>query len=297
VGGGHRLYYEECGAEDGLPALYLHGGPGSACGALHRRFFAPDRFRAVLYDQRGAGRSQPWGQLQENHTEALVQDLERLREHLQIERWLLCAGSWGATLALVYAQRYPGRVSAMVLRGTFLARRQDLQWYFGPDGAARLYPEAYAELREQAADPDILSGLHRATLGPDPRRQLQAALALDAWDSVLVSHTLPAESTGSTRNPEEIRRRASILLHYAAQGFFLGPGAALAAPQRLVGIPGEIIHGRQDLVCPVENAWTLHRCWPGSRLTVLPRSGHVLTEPELSAAVVLALESLADRLA
>ena len=296
VGDGHRLYYEECGSPEGLPAVYLHGGPGSGCGPLHRRLFDPGRFRAVLYDQRGAGRSLPAGALTENHSDALVADLERLRAHLAIERWLLCGGSWGATLALLYAQRHPRRVLGLVLRGTFLARRQDLAWYLGADGAARVFPEAYAALCEGLPQDAPIVALQRRLADPDPERQQRAALALAAWETALVSPTRPADDQSSPPAPQEALRRARILLHYAGNDFFVGPGGVLPTVDRLAGIPGEIIHGRCDLVCPVENAWTLHRHWPGSRLTVLPHAGHLVVEPAVSAAIGTALNRLAGAL-
>lgn len=292
VGQGHRLYFEECGRADGLPAVYLHGGPGSSCGPLHRRFFDPQRFRIVLYDQRGGGRSQPSGELRGNDTDALVEDLERLRTHLGIERWLLCGGSWGATLALLYAQRHPERVLGLVLRGTFLARPRDLDWYFGPGGAARVFPEAYEALWSAFSGSDLVEALQHQLAGGDPALRRRSALAVSAWESTLVSPTLPAGSADKPPDAEENVRRARIMLHYASNRFFLGPEGALQQPQELAGIPGEIIHGRCDMVCPAENAWTLHRAWPKSRLTVLRLSGHVSVEPEIAEALVAALNRL-----
>ena len=292
VGDGHSLYYEECGNADGLPAVYLHGGPGSGCGPLHRRFFDPRRFRAVLYDQRGGGRSTPAGELHGNDTDALVEDLERLRTHLGIERWLLCGGSWGATLALLYAQRHPDRVLGLVLRGTFLARPRDLDWYFGADGAARVFPETYEALWSGLSGSHLVHALQRQITSADWALRRRSALAVSSWERALVSHTLPAGSTDNPPDEEESVRRARIMLHYASNGFFLGPDGALEQPQKLAGIPGEIIHGRCDMVCPVENAWTLHRAWPRSRLTLLRLSGHVPAEPEIAAAIVTALDRL-----
>ncbi len=294
---GHRLYFEQVGNRNGIPVAFIHGGPGSGCNPSQRRFFAADRFRAILYDQRGAGRSRPAGVLAGNDTYQLVHDLERLREWLEIERWLLFAGSWGATLALLYAQRFPDRVSGMVVRGTFLARPVDLAWFFGQRGVARIFPDEYREFleplpaEERASPPE---GYRRLLQDPEPKTRLAAGLAWRAWENRVTEHNLPGKDSAPPADAEALVSRAAIASHYAASSFFLDERGALTAPERLAGIPGAIVHGRRDLVVPVENATTLHRHWPRAHLEIPEDCGHLANEPATAQASINALEQLAE---
>ncbi len=296
VSRGHSLHVEEVGRANGVPVVFIHGGPGSGCNPSHRRFFAPDRFRAVLYDQRGAGRSTPPGQLEANTTEHLLADLERLREALAIDRWLLFAGSWGATLALLYAQRFPERILGMVLRGTFLARPGDLAWFFGADGAARVFPEAYERFLEPLAPSersDPVEGYRKLLGDADPETRLAAARSWSAWESRVTEHNLSNGGQAPPAATEALLHRTRIANHYAAESFFLGEAGALVEPDRLAAIPGSIVHGRRDLVAPVENATALHARWNRAELVVVEDSGHLATEPAIAAATISALEKLA----
>lgn len=296
VSEGHRLYFEQVGNADGIPVVFIHGGPGSGCNPTQRRFFAADRFRAILYDQRGAGRSTPAGSVAANNTHHLLADLERLREELDVERWLVFAGSWGATLGLLYAQRFPERVLGMVLRGTFLARPTDLAWFFGAQGVARIFPEDYRRFLEplaaaQRSNP--AKGYLRLHQHPDSEERLRAARAWSAWDSRVTEHSLPRTESPASPGTETLLQRTMIASHYAAKGFFLGDSGALIHPQRLAGIPGWIIHGRRDLVVPVENATILQQHWPSSKLEIIEECGHIATEPATARASIKALEQLA----
>ncbi len=300
---GHRVYFEQWGEPGALPLVYLHGGPGSGCGVAARALFDPARFTAVFLDQRGAGRSKPAARLQGNTTAALVHDLERLRSTLGIDRWLLFGGSWGAALALRYAQEHPRRVLGMVLRGVFLARRGDARWFFGTEGVARLFPREYEEFvagldAAQRAAPT--AAFARRLASPDPEVRLQAARRWHAWEARVLCHALQLPGRQGTANacapPAATRvQRALIAAHYARHEFFLQGEGVLTRPQRLRGIPGHVVHGALDLVCPLENAWTLHRAWPEGRLQVLENCGHSAMDPRMRGALVAALDAVAAR--
>jgi proline iminopeptidase len=300
VGSEHRLWFEECGTAEGLPAVFLHGGPGSACQPGHRRLFDPGRYRAILYDQRGAGRSRPRGETRDNTSSELVADLERLREALQVDQWVVCGGSWGAALALLYAQHHPDRVVALVLRGVFLARPKDLEWFVGPNGVARLFPEAYGRFRE-AVDPggDIVAAYQRALQGTDQGRAVAAARAWSAWESAVLSPAAadpPASQSQAAAGPAAaVVQRARIAAHYAANSFFLGGSGVLRSPERLRGLPGLIVHGRLDLLTPAENAVTLTKAWPEAELRLIPAGGHTLGDEAIATGVRQALDEVTER--
>ena len=296
VGGPHCLYYEQSGNSSGVPVVCLHGGPGSGCAPRQRRFFDPERFHIVLYDQRGAGKSRPQACLEANTTPLLLADLEALRHRLGLGRWMLFGGSWGAALALLYAQAHPERVTSLVLRGVFLARPRDQAWFFGCEGVARLFPEAYAAFLEggQAeADGDPVNAYHRRLSGSDRDVRYAAALAWHTWEHTVVSQSLDTEAEPPA--PDVLLTRAAIACHYARHGFFLADNGALADVARLEGIPGVIVHGRRDLVCPLESAVTVQRAWPESMLVVLENCGHTAAEPAMQDALMRAAESLAEQ--
>lgn len=304
VGDGHHIHFEDCGAEAGIPVVFLHGGPGSGCKAYHRRFFDPARYRIVLFDQRGAGRSQPRGRLEANSTQALVGDMERLRAHLGIERWVLFGGSWGATLAMVYAQHHPERVLARVLRGSFLARPRDLEWFL-EDGASRLFPEHWARLVEsvpEAERRDLVAAFHRRVVQGSEAERRSAALAWSHWAGKVVTWTLPAAQQTPDSAPEDDAAWARLLadtgieVHYAVNRYFLQPDQILRHAGAGPEVPTTIIHGRRDLTCTFESGWLLHRAIPGSRLVTLPESGHLANEPAMIDALVQATDELARTL-
>lgn len=281
VGDGHRLHWETCGNPDGKPALFLHGGPGGEISPAARRHFDPDAYRIVLFDQRGSGRSTPRGSLVANTTWHLVADMERLREHLGIERWLLFGGSWGTTLALAYAQTHPARVSAMVLRGVFTARQRELDWIYR-GGAAQLFPEFWEEFLAPvpaSRRDDPLAAY--ADLLADPSTADEAALAWSRWEGSIVS-LVPRDSfRAEYERPEFARAFARLAVHYFRHGAWLTEGQLIRDAGKLAGIPCRLVQGRYDAVCPPSTAYELYRAWPGARLALVNNAGHAVGEPEI----------------
>jgi len=299
VGDGHELYFEECGNPRGVPVVFLHGGPGSGCEPWHRRFFDPERYRIVLFDQRGCGRSTPHASLEANTTGHLVADIERLREHLAVERWAVFGGSWGSTLGLAYAQRHPGRVLGLVLRGIFLCRRRDIQWFY-QSGADRLFPEAWADyqaLIPEAEHDDMVRAYYRRLTDPDPRVREAAARAWSGWEG-RASCLIPNEGVIAHFDDIDVAvSLARLECHYFLNDTFLEPDQLLRDAGRLRDIPGFIVHGRYDVVCPVEQAVALQRAWPEARLEIVPDAGHSAGEPGIAQALVAATDELGERLA
>lgn len=296
----HRIYFETCGNRDGIPVVFLHGGPGSGCSPAHRRFFDPRRYRIILLDQRGAGRSEPAGCLDNNTTQALVDDLERLRARLGIDNWLLYGGSWGATLALLYAQQYPRRVLGLILRGVFLARQRDVAWVYGAEGVSRLFPADYAPFinhlpASERGSPVV--AYQRLFTGCDHSAREAAAQRWHDWEARVVRQFLPPAPETAPMSATEKLRRAVIISHYACHDFFLGRDGVPLRLEQLQDKPGIIIHGQRDLVCPMEAAWTLHRAWARSELRIVEEGGHVAAEPAIGRALVKALVEVAARLA
>ena len=294
----HTLHVEEVGNPGGIPALFLHGGPGAGCEDYHRRFFDPERYRLILFDQRGAGRSAPHADLQDNTTWHLVDDIESLRRHFGIDQWLVFGGSWGSTLALAYAETYPERVSAMVLRGIFLCRPHEIHWFY-QEGASRIYPDYWADFL--APIPlerrgDLLPAYHEALTGADELKRLAAARAWSVWEGRCATLSPNPEVVEHFRDPHVALSMARIECHYFMHDAFLRPNQLLEDAHRLTGIPGVIVHGRYDMICPVENAWELHLAWPGSELHIQPNSGHSAGEAEISSALVRATNDFAARL-
>ena len=298
VGGGHRLYVEEVGRRRGIPAVFLHGGPGAGCEPYHRRFFDPERYHLVLFDQRGAGRSTPHADLTDNTTWHLVEDLERLRRHFGFEQWLLFGGSWGSTLALAYAQTHPERVSALVLRGIFLCRPREIQWFY-QEGASRIFPDYWADFLAPvppARRDDLVGAYHQLLTGSDELRRMAAAKAWSVWEGRTATLHHDPEVEAHFAQPHVALAMARIECHYFVNDAFLEPDQLLRDAGRLAGIPGVIVHGRYDMICPLENAWQLHRAWPGSELQIIPDAGHSAAEPGTRAALVAATDRFAREL-
>ncbi len=299
VGDGHRLYWEECGHMHGLPAVFLHGGPGAGCEPWQRRFFDPERYRIVLFDQRGAGRSTPHAGLDHNTTRHLVADMERLREHLGIERWVVFGGSWGSTLGLAYAEAHPGRVLGLVLRGIFLCRPRDIRWFY-QDGTSRLFPDYWEDFIAPippARRDDLLHAFHELLTGDDELARMKAAEAWSVWEGRTLGLRPDPDRARHFADPYLALAMARIECHYFVHDAFLRPSQLLAEARRLADIPGTIIHGRYDVICPVEQAWALHRAWPAAELKIIPDAGHAATEPGIAEALVAATDALADRYA
>ena len=290
----HTLYYEQCGNPGGKPVVMLHGGPGAGCGAKMRRFHDPAHYRIVLFDQRGSGRSTPHADLVGNDTWSLVADIEKLRLHLGIERWQVFGGSWGSTLALAYAETHPQRVSELVLRGIFMLRRWELQWFY-QEGCSRLFPDAW----EQYLAPippvergDLISAYYRRLTSPDEATRLAAARSWSVWEAATSLLLQDADFIQGHEDPHFALSFARIENHYFVHGgFFEVEDQLLRDAHRLHGIPGAIVHGRYDVVCPLQNAWDLHKAWPQAKLVITPGSGHSAFEPENTAALVEATDA------
>jgi proline iminopeptidase len=295
--GAHDIYVEECGNPDGIPVVFLHGGPGSGCNENHRRYFDPSRYRIILFDQRGCHRSTPRGAVAANTTRDLLADMERIREQLQIGKWTIYGGSWGATLGLLYAQQWPARVASMILRGAFLARARDLAWFLG-DGANRVFPEYWAVFLDaipEAERGDLVTAYHRRIHGPDPEMRLEAARQWSRWGARVTTYLLPPP-VAEAEDPEKILGEAAIETHYALNRYFIEENQILREAGRLPRVPVRIIHGRRDLTCTLESSWVLHRAIPGSVLNIVEQGGHLAGEPVMTDALVQATDGIADAL-
>ncbi len=295
----HTLYVEECGNPDGLPVLFLHGGPGAGCEPLHRRFFDPQHYRIVLFDQRGCGQSTPHAELRDNTTWHLVADIERLRTQLGIERWMVFGGSWGSTLALAYAETHPERVLGLILRGIFLCRPTDIHWFYQA-GANRLFPDLWEHFLAPippAERADLVPAYYQRLTSANELERLRAAKAWAMWEGA----TLSLESNpGLVEQFGEAHRALSLArieCHYFMNQCFMATDQLLRDAGRLHGIPGVIVHGRYDVVCPLDNAWALHRAWPEADLRIVTPAGHAASEPGIIDALITATQSFADRLA
>jgi proline iminopeptidase len=293
----HELYVEECGNPNGLPVVFLHGGPGAGCETYHRGFFDPTRYRVVLFDQRSSGRSYPHAALVGNTTAHLVADIERLREHLGIERWVVFGGSWGSTLGLVYAEAHPQRVLGLILRGIFLCRERDIDWFYR-DGANRLFPEYWEDFlapipAEERAD--LMQAYHRRLTGVDEVQRMAAAKAWSIWEGRTATLRSNPGVVGHFSDPHVALSLARIECHYFVNNCFLTPNQLLNDAPRLARIPGTIVHGRYDVICPLEQALALHRAWPQATLEIAAEAGHSATEPAVVDALVRATNAMVDR--
>jgi len=292
----HELYVDESGTPGGLPVLFIHGGPGAGCDSMSRRFFDPNLYRIVTFDQRGCGRSTPYASLENNTTWDLVADMERIREHLGIEQWVLFGGSWGSTLALAYAQAHPERVRALILRGVFLCRPQDLQWFY-QEGASRLFPDYWQDYLAPipaAERGDLMQAYYKRLASSDEIAQMQAARAWSCWEGRTA--TLRPNHEVLERFHEHALSIARIECHYFVNGAFLEPDQLLRDMPKIAHLPGVIVHGRYDAVCPLDNAWALHRAWPNSELQIIRDAGHAAGEPGITDALVRATDELGKRL-
>ena len=292
----HALYYEQCGNPQGKPVVLLHGGPGAGCSAKMRRFHDPAKYRIVLFDQRGSGRSTPHADLVDNTTWDLVADIERLRAMLGIERWQVFGGSWGSTLALAYAQTHPERVTELVLRGIFMLRRWELEWFY-QEGASRLFPDAwepYLQAIPEAERGDLIAAYHRRLTSPDEATRLAAARAWSVWEGATSFLRVDPAFVIGHEDAAFALAFARIENHYFVNnGFFETQDQLLRDAPRIADIPGVIVHGRYDVVCPIQNAWELHKAWPKAELMVSPTAGHSAFEEENIDGLVRATDSFA----
>ena len=291
--GGHRVYVEQCGNPEGQPVIVLHGGPGGGCSPGMRRFFDPKRYRVVLFDQRGCGRSKPHASVENNTTWDLVADIERIRAELGIDRWAVFGGSWGACLALIYAQTHPDRAAALILRGVFTMTQAELGWFYG-GGAGRFWPDqwrAFSHMVPRAERDDLVSAYHRRLFGEDAAEQARFARAWSGWESALAVLD-PGPGRGGPGGAYALAFARLENHYFMNAGFLESDGQILADMDRLAGIPGHIVQGRYDMICPPHTAHALHEAWPGSRLEMVPTAGHALSEPGITAALV----AITDRL-
>ncbi len=296
VGDGHRIYFEQCGNPSGLPALFLHGGPGSGCTPQQRRFFDPARYRVILFDQRGCGRSTPRGCTRYNTTDLLLRDIELLRAHLGIERWLVVGGSWGASLAIAYGGKHLARVSGVLLRGVFLTGRRDLEWFFHESAA--LIPDAwhhYAAFAPKRHRRNLLHYYARQLAGNDLARAQAAAVEWARFEHMALQPDAdPVGYAAPTASAlEALVDKYRVQAHYLIRRCFLDEPVLLRLASQLQGRPVAILHGRLDLVCRAANAWQVHRTIFGSRLRLVAGGGHSPFQPEMAAAMVEALDAFA----
>ena len=292
----HEIYYEACGNPDGKPAILLHGGPGGGINPLMRRYHDPERYHIILFDQRGCGRSTPYACLDQNTTWDLVADMERLREHFSIESWQVFGGSWGSTLGLAYAESHPARVTELVLRGIFMLRRAELDWFY-QEGCSWIYPDAFANYLSPIPEHergDLIAAYHRLLTGEDAEAQLEAARAWSIWEGTTLSLLQDAERTRRFGDDDYALAFARIESHYFINGgFFAADDQLLRDAYRIAAIPGVIVHGRYDVVTPIKNAFDLKRAWPRADLRVVPDAGHAMTEPGIAHELVAATRTFA----
>lgn len=294
----HELYVEECGDPDGIPVLFVHGGPGSGCNAKNRSFFDPERYRIILFDQRGAGRSTPHAELEGNNTQALIADIETIRQHLGVEQWLLFGGSWGSTLSLLYAQSYPEKVLGLILRGIFLCRQQDINWFY-QHGASKIYPDYWQEFLQPIAKnkrKNMVAEYYELLTGDNELARMAAAKAWSLWEARCATLRPSHDVVEHFSDPHIALALARIEAHYFLNKGFLRANQILKNAKKLSKIPGIIVHGRYDMICPLENAMSLHAAWPQSQLNIVRDAGHASSEPGISDALVRATKDMARRL-
>lgn len=294
----HVLHVEECGRASGLPVLFLHGGPGAGCQPLHRRFFDPERYRIVLFDQRGCGKSTPFASLEHNTTWDLVADMEALREHLKIDAWQVFGGSWGSTLALAYAQTHPKRCSELVLRGIFLLRKGELDWFYEKGlGASAMYPDLFEEYVAPippAERGELVQSFYRRLTGTDRAAALAAARAWAIWEGSTSFLMMDPDNVRKWGEEEFALAVARIECHYFINGGFLRTESQLLDDVgRIRHIPAVIVQGRHDVVCPMMTAWDLHRAWPEAQFRVVGDAGHSALEPGITDELVRATDRFA----
>jgi len=287
----HHLYWEQSGNPQGVPVVFLHGGPGAGAVAAHRRFFDPDYYRIVIFDQRGAGRSKPLGELTKNTTADLINDIERLRKHLSIERWFVFGGSWGSSLALAYGQAHANRCLGLALRGIFLCRKAEIDWFM--HGMRRIFPEAWEAfanfLPEQERD-DLLGNYHRRLIDPNPEIHLPAARVWSRYEGSCSTLRPNPEALSSLLEPTAALGLARIEAHYFVNNCFMQEGQLLDKVSQLARIPCIIVQGRYDAVCPIVSAVELAAAWPNAELQIVTDAGHSAMEPGIRSKLIAAME-------
>ena len=296
VGQGHSIYYEECGRKDGLPVIGLHGGPGGGAAPAMRRFFDPKKYRIILFDQRGCGRSRPFASVENNTTQHLINDIEKLRVLFGVDKWIVFGGSWGATLALSYARACPEHTRALILRGVFTCSQGELDWFY-KDGASTIFPDMWARFAERltpAERSNILQAYHRRVMVDDPGERRADVIEWARWESALIS--LHADPELANPEPRRADTLARLETHYFVNNGFLERDEILLQDvAHLTSIPGTIIQGRYDMVTPPRTAYRLNKAWPGSMLEIVPDAGHAAGEPGTIDGLVRATNTYAAR--
>mgnify|MGYP001491571147 FL=1 len=294
----HQVYFEQCGNPNGKPAVFLHGGPGGGGSEEVRRFFNPNVYRIIVFDQRGCGRSKPHGCLENNTTWDLVSDIELLRKKLDINKWLVFGGSWGSTLSLAYAQTHPDSVSELILRGIFLLREEELKWFY-QDGSSRIFPEAWQEfidiIDEDERD-DLMGAYHRIFNSDDTAKKLAAAIAWTKWEASTISLSYSPTTVEEMSNPEFALAFALIENHYFInKGWFKTENQLIENIEIIRSIPSVIVQGRYDAVCPMKTAWELSQAWPEAEMIIAPASGHTAFEKEITHALISATDKFGKK--
>ena len=299
VSGGHTLYVEECGIPEGIPVLFVHGGPGAGCSERDRRFFDPEKYRIILFDQRGAGRSKPHAGLIANTTADLIADMEMIRETLKVEKWLLFGGSWGSTLSLLYAQVHTARVLGLVLRGIFLCRKRDVDWFY-QSGASRLFPDYWQDFRAlipEQEQGDMLRAYHRLLVGDNELTRMGAAKAWSLWEARCATLDPSAYVISHFGSPHIALAMARIEAHFFVHDAFIEEDQICREAHKLTGLPITIVHGRYDVICPVDQAYALHRALPGSELDIIRDAGHASSEGGTMDVLIRTTDAMADQFA
>lgn len=290
----HVLYVEESGNPDGLPVVFLHGGPGSGCNPSQRQFFDPDMYRIILFDQRGCGLSKPHAELYGNDTQALITDIEVIREYLDIKNWIVFGGSWGSTLALLYAQAYPERVLGLILRGIFLCRQQDIDWFY-KEGASRVFPDYWQDFIEPlstAERDDIVQSYYKRLSGDNELARMSAAKSWSRWEARCASLKMSKDMVSQMIHPHTALSMARIECHYFINHSFIEPNQILDNMKSIQHIPAMIVHGRYDVVCPIDQAFALKNAWPDADLKIVSESGHSAFEPGTIDALITATDAM-----
>jgi proline iminopeptidase len=294
----HQLYIEESGNPEGIPVLFVHGGPGGGTRQTDRCFFDPDKYRIILFDQRGSGQSKPHASLEDNNTAALVADIDVIRTTLGIERWVIFGGSWGSTLGLIYAQTYPGLVLGLILRGIFLCRDEDIQWFY-QYGASQVFPDywqQYMQIIPEAERGDMLQAYYARLTGDNDIERMAAAKAWSVWEGRCATLHANDALVDHFANPHMAMAMARIEAHFFINKAFLEPNQIINNAYRLKDIPGTIVHGRYDMVCPVNQAFDLSHAWPEAKLKIIADAGHSSSEPGTTDALLCATEQLAHQI-
>ncbi|MBO1905506.1 prolyl aminopeptidase [Microvirga sp. 3-52] len=296
VGDGHRIYWELCGNPQGKPVVFLHGGPGAGCTPTQRRLFDPDKYRILLFDQRGCGRSSPYASLEANTTWHLVADIERLRSMIGVDKWMVFGGSWGSTLALAYAETHPERVTELVLRGIFTLRRSELLWYY-QEGASWIFPDKWegflAPIPEEERS-DLMAAYRKRLIDPDPAIRAKAARAWSLWEGETITLLHNQEYSDQFGDEHYAIAFARIENHYFVNEGWFEEGQLIRNAHRLKAIPGVIIQGRYDIATPPKTAWELHKAWPEAQFIMVPDAGHAVSEPGITHRLIEATDAFAQ---